>query len=181
MIGWLAAKCDDPNYGKLVVYKFSKDRLTKGPLQIFANINQDETLSKDITLWNQQGSKVIWGNLIVTPLSGNRLMYSMPLFIQADQARMPELRRVILATNDKLVYANTYEEALKKLVTSEGGAIAQPNRAGGTKQTTDQLIREAADHLNNYQLLTGKGQIGNAGKELEEAGRILNQLVQPKN
>src|ERR1051326_5753210 len=95
MIAWLAARCDQPNYGKLIVYEFPKDKLVFGPFQIEARINQDTEISRQLTLWNQMGSRVIRGHLIVIPI-GNSILYVSPLYLRAESGQLPELRRVIV-------------------------------------------------------------------------------------
>jgi uncharacterized membrane protein (UPF0182 family) len=122
MIAWMAARSDGPNYGKLQVFKYPKDRLVFGPLQIEARINQDPVISAQLTLWDQRGSRVIRGNLIVLPL-GDTTLYVKPLYLQAEQSRIPELRRVVLAAGGRLVMEPTLPEALARLA---GTAIAGP-------------------------------------------------------
>jgi uncharacterized membrane protein (UPF0182 family) len=103
LIGWIAGRCDDPNYGSAVVYDFPKTRLIDGPQQIEARIDQNAQLSGQLTLWNQQGSHVLRGSLLVIP-SGKALLYAEPIYLQAQQSPMPELRLVVLALQDKLAY-----------------------------------------------------------------------------
>ncbi len=104
MIAWLAAKSDPASYGEKVLYTFGKDSLIYGPKQIEARIDQDPIISSQLSLWNQQGSQVIRGNLLVIPL-GNSLLYVEPLYLQAATGRIPELKRVIIAVNDRVVMA----------------------------------------------------------------------------
>ena len=96
MIAWLAARCDPPDYGKLIVYEFPKDKLVYGPSQIEARINQNTEISQQISLWNQMGSRVIRGNLHVIPIE-NSLLYVSPLYLRAKTGQLPELKRVIAA------------------------------------------------------------------------------------
>ena len=114
MVAMIMARCDGDKYGKLMLFKFPKDRQVYGPLQIGIRINQDETISKDLTLWNQQGSQVRFGNLLAVPLSGYRIMYVQPIYIQASVGKMPELRRVVVVFGDQLAYGASFEEALGK-------------------------------------------------------------------
>ncbi|HSE34463.1 MAG TPA: UPF0182 family protein, partial [Pyrinomonadaceae bacterium] len=111
MIGWMAGRCDPENYGKLLVYNFPASRLIDGPLQIEARIDQDATLSGQFTLWNQQGSRVLRGHLLVIP-TGRSLLYVEPIYLQAQQSPMPELRLVVLATHEKLGYGPTFADAM---------------------------------------------------------------------
>ena len=114
MIAWLAARCDLPDYGKLIVYEFPKDKLVYGPFQIEARINQNTEISQQISLWNQMGSRVIRGNLLVVPIE-NSLLYVSPLYLRAESGQLPELKRVIAAYGDRLVMENTLPEALAAL------------------------------------------------------------------
>ena len=109
MVSMIMARCDGDKYGKLMLFKFPKDRQVYGPLQISIRINQDETISKDLTLWNQQGSQVRFGNLLAVPLSGYRIMYIQPIYIQASVGKMPELRRVVVVFGDQLAYGASFE------------------------------------------------------------------------
>ncbi len=104
MIAWLAAKSDPEEYGEKLLFTFGKDSLVYGPKQIEARIDQDPVISSQLSLWNQQGSQVIRGNLLVIPL-GNSLLYVEPLYLQAASGRIPELKRVIVAANDRVVMA----------------------------------------------------------------------------
>src|ERR1700689_2589354 len=111
LIGWIAGRSDDPHYGTAVVYDFPKTRLVDGPLQIEARIDQNAELSGQLSLWNQQGSHVRRGSLIVIPI-GHALLYAEGIYLQADRSPMPELRLVVLALQDRLVYGPTLEAAM---------------------------------------------------------------------
>lgn len=181
MVAWLGARCDAEHYGKLFLLKFPKDHLIYGPLQISIRANQDEIISKDLTLWNQQGSQVIFGNLLVIPLADFRIIYVQPLFLQASVGKMPEIKRVIVSFGEHLSYGSSFEEALSKLVS--GYAPAVPAPAGTTpaarpeQRDTKALVAEAARRLEAYQKLTGQGKFVEAGKEMEEVQRILRSIV----
>ena len=114
MIAWLAARCDPPDYGKLIVYEFPKDKLVFGPSQIEARINQNTEISQQISLWNQMGSRVIRGNLLVVPIE-NSLLYVSPLYLRAKTGQLPELKRVIAAYGDRVVMEDTLPAALAAL------------------------------------------------------------------
>lgn len=133
MIAWLAARSDPPHYGQLLLYEFSKDSLIYGPQQIEARIDQDPAVSSSLTLWNQQGSSVIRGNLLIIPL-GNAFLYVEPLFLQASQGQIPELKRVILATSTTLTMQSTFPAALDALFSGAPsvGATANANVAPTT-------------------------------------------------
>src|SRR5246127_3838216 len=114
MIAWLAARCDQPDYGKLIVYQFPKDKLVYGPFQIEALINQNTEISQQLSLWNQMGSRVIRGNLLVIPIE-NSILYVSPLYRGAEAGQLPELKRVIAAYGDRVVMDETLAGALAAL------------------------------------------------------------------
>ena len=111
LIGWIAGRSDGAHYGTSVVYNFPKTKLVDGPLQIEARIDQNAQLSGQLTLWNQQGSHVRRGTLLVIP-TGRALLYAEPIYLQAERSPMPELRLVVLALQDRLAYGPTFESAM---------------------------------------------------------------------
>ncbi|MCP4621102.1 MAG: UPF0182 family protein [Bradyrhizobium sp.] len=150
MIAWLAARCDAPDYGKLIVYEFPKDKLVYGPFQIEARINQNTEISQQLTLWNQMGSRVIRGaNLLAIPIE-NSILYVSPLYLRAEHGHLPELKRVIAAYGEHVVMRETLGEALSALFTEPG----EPRPASGA--TEDLTVggpaasqaREALDRYN---------------------------------
>jgi hypothetical protein len=192
MIGWMASRCDGDAYGSLLVYNFPKSRLIDGPLQIEARIDQNAQLSGQFTLWNQQGSHVLRGHLLVIPI-GRSLLYVEPVYLQAERSPMPELRLVVLATQDRLAYGNNFEEALSSLFGEAAkaptetkaaqpipkpGALPQPSptpeKVGAPN--VQQLINRAIQEFEEYQRLTSEGKLGEAGKKLEEHKRTLEEL-----
>jgi uncharacterized membrane protein (UPF0182 family) len=184
LIGWIAARCDGEYYGTSVVYDFPKTKLVDGPLQIEARIDQNAQLSGQLTLWNQQGSHVRRGSLLVIP-SGRALLYAEPIYLQAERSPMPELRLVVLALQDRLAYGPTFEAALSSLFggsTSSLNSNEAPRPAaetgGPARPATDLhgLITEAAKDLEGYQRLTAEGKLGEAGKQLDALKSVLNQL-----
>jgi len=114
MIAWLAAKCDFPDYGKMLFYELPKEKLIYGPNQISAMIDQSTLISQQLTLWDQKGSGVIRGKLIVIPIE-NSFLYVVPLYLKAEGTNFPQLKRVIVATGDKVVMEPTLDEALSSL------------------------------------------------------------------
>lgn len=122
MISWIAARSDGEHYGKLLVYEFPKQEIIYGPMQIEARINQDAEIAPQITLWDQRGARVLRGNLLIIPIKDS-LLYVEPLFLQAEQSRLPELRRVIVAHGDKIVMEPTLEASLQKLFGSDNGPL----------------------------------------------------------
>src|SRR5436309_11258258 len=146
MIAWLAARCDPPDYGKLIVYEFPKDELVFGPFQIEAQINQNTEISRQLTLWNQLGSRVIRGHLIVIPIE-NSILYVSPLYLRAESGQLPELKRVIVAYGDRVVMENTLSEALAALFKEFTPVAALPTRAGASPAgSADARAREALGH-----------------------------------
>jgi len=181
MIAWMAGRSDGDNYGKLLVYNFPSSRVIDGPLQIEARIDQDAQLAGQITLWNQQGSKVKRGNLIIMPI-GTGLLFVEPIFLQAVRSPMPELRLVVLATQERLVYAANFEAALTQLMGEPAKSVAvkegEPNKTAEPKTgpAPNDLIKLAAQTFADYQRLTAEGKLGEAGQKLDELKRILDQL-----
>jgi uncharacterized protein len=176
LIGLMAARCDGEHLGEIQVLMLSKQELIFGPMQIAARINQDQTISKDLTLWNQQGSQVLRGQTLVLPV-GNTFLYVDPIYIQATQAKMPQLKKVVLAMGNRLIYADTYDEALAQLaggipqpaqqnVTTAQAPTAAPS-AGAAGSVADARLQRIAEHLRKYQELTSQGRLAEAGKELE--------------
>ena len=117
LIGWMAARCDGDQLGKLIFYQLPKQQLMYGPMQIESRIDQDQNISKDLTLWNQQGSHVLRGNIIALPVTGG-FLYLESIYIQATEARMPQLKKVVLAMGDRLIYRDTFDQALADLTAS---------------------------------------------------------------
>jgi uncharacterized membrane protein (UPF0182 family) len=117
LIGWMAARCDGDRLGKLIYFELSKQQLMYGPMQIESRIDQDQNISKDLSLWNQQGSHVLRGNIIALPVSRG-FLYVESIYIQATEARMPQLKKVVLAMGDRLIYRDTFNEALAELTGS---------------------------------------------------------------
>lgn len=183
MVAWLAARCDGDHYGEIILYKFSKDELTNGPMQVGAIIQQDENFSRDMTLWNQQGSKVNLGNLLVLPLSNHRLIYFQPLYLQAENSPMPELKRVMVVFNGKLGYGTTFEDALNQIIESSWATTpispttsTKPAKATSATNDIRPEIHEAAQHFEAYRRLTAEGKYAEAGHELDALGRILGSF-----
>lgn len=187
LIGWIAGRSDGEHYGTAVVYNFPKTKLVDGPLQIEARIDQNAQLSGQLTLWNQQGSHVRRGALLVIP-TGKALLYAEPIYLQAERSPMPELRLVVLALQDRLAYGPTFESAMASLF---GGAIssltapsiaaapvAESQRKSGPPPPADlnALISEAAKDLADYQRLTAEGKLGEAGQKLEKLKSVLDKL-----
>ena len=211
MIAWLAARADEANYGKLLLYKFPKDRLVYGPFQVEGRIDQDPSISAQFTLWNQAGSSIIRGNLLVIPL-GTSNLYVEPIFLQANSGTqanaaaqggsgaIPELKRVIVSTGNRLVMEPTLEEALLRLfgpgsavqtglpsATAPGagpdtrtGAAPAPATGPAPPPEVAALVRSANDHFARAQEALRNGDFARYGEEqraLESDLRRLNELT----
>jgi hypothetical protein len=148
MIAWLAARCDPPNYGQLIVYEFPKDKLVYGPFQIEARINQNTDISQQLSLWNQMGSRVIRGNILVIPIESS-ILYVSPLYLRAEQGQLPELKRVIAAYGDQVVMKDTLDAALSALFSEAGAGTATTSAATGTPSgsVTADATRKALDRI----------------------------------
>jgi len=196
LIGWIAGRSDAAAYGTALVYDFPKSRLVDGPLQVEARIDQNPELSSKLSLWNQQGSHVRRGGLLVMPI-GRALFYAEPIYLQAERSPMPQLRLVVLGLQDRLGYGQTFDEALANLL-SEQAAINHPLEMPGGAQapvagaqtepggaqplaprSPDALIDQAVKDLADYQRLTAEGKLGEAGQKLESLKRALEQLRPP--
>ena len=194
LIGWIAGRSDGANYGTSIVYDFPKTKLVDGPLQIEARIDQNAQLSGQLTLWNQQGSHVRRGTLLVIPC-GRALLYAEPIYLQAERSPMPELRLVVLALQDRLAYGPTFESAMRALFGGEASSLsggagnaeqgassgqsnAAPSSAIAPQPAEDlnSLITGAAKDLADYQRLTAEGKLGEAGQKLEQLKRKLDEL-----
>ncbi len=176
MIAWMAASSNPDRYGKLEVFKLSKQELTYGPMQIEARINQDTDISQLFTLWGQQGSQVIRGNMIVIPIE-HSFLYIEPVYLKASAGgALPQLKRVVVAYEDKLTMQETLDKALQVLFSSsfgeeEGGKGEGGNDATGTLQerfaAASRLYAEAQEALQ-------KGDFVTYAQKVEEMGRILS-------
>jgi uncharacterized membrane protein (UPF0182 family) len=203
LIAWMAARSDGEHYGELVIYRFPKQELIFGPLQIEGRIDQNPEISSQITLWDQGGSEVIRGNLLVLPI-GNSLLYVEPLYLRAEQGQIPELKRVILASGDQIVMRETLAEALLALfeggdlglpvaetpATTEGEEPAQepaqetPAPAATTLATQPlsddigQLALTASNHYEAAQEALRNGDWTTYGEELDKMKAALDKLVE---
>ncbi len=190
LIGVMYARCDGEHLGEVQFAQLSKQNIIYGPMQIDARISQDQNISKDLTLWNQQGSQVLRGQTLVLPINDS-FLYVEPIYIQASQASMPQLKKVALAMGNRLAYADTYEQALALLINELGGnpgglgetQAAEPSSTASTSGVAPQLpvssqalttLGQIRDHLQRYRELSSQGKWSDAGKELD----VIQQLVQ---
>ena len=178
MIAWMAARCDAPNYGKLLIYNFPKQKLVYGPQQIDSRINQDTEISKQLTLWNQGGSKVIRGSLLVIPIESS-LIYVQPLYLEATGGGLPELKRVIVAYGNNIAMEETLEQSLGRIF---GGGVRQTAMETGQPsggQGLRTLIRQAQERFERAQSHLKRGDwtgYGQAMKEVESLIRKMSEI-----
>ncbi len=181
LIGLMMARCDGEHLGEKVVLLLSKQEIILGPMQIEARINQDQNISKDLTLWNQQGSQVLRGQMLALPI-GHTFLYVEPIYIQASQAKMPQLKKVALAMGNNLVYADTYQQALAQLAgvnlpptaAEQAAQTAATPTTPSTAAAPDARITEIRRHLDRYRELVSQGKLAEAGKELEAIQALVS-------
>lgn len=179
MIAWLSARNEPDQLGKLVVYNFPKQSQIDGPEQIYARIQQDPVISPELTLWNQQGSRVVLGNMLVIPVADS-LLYVQPLYLQANKSQIPELQRVIVADKEGIAMRPTLGEALAALTGIKVTAKPAPNAlpATATPVTPAQLTlaRSAMDHYSKAQIALKAGDWATYGAEQEALRKDLEEL-----
>jgi uncharacterized protein len=178
MIAWLAARCDPPDYGKLIVYEFPKEKLVYGPFQIEALINQNTKISQQISLWNQMGSRVIRGSMLVVPIE-NSILYVSPLYLRAETGQLPELKRVIAAYGDRVVMEETLPAALAALFEETAPVIPPPRPAEASLGPADQRAAEALRHYDQALARLKAGDWAGFGAELDALRPLLEQLGGP--
>ena len=188
LAAWMVARSDGEHYGKLAVFQFPKQKVVYGPRQVVARINQDETISPQITLWNQQGSQVIQGTLLVIPI-GETLIYIRPLYLRAAGGRIPELKRVIVAHQNQITMAETLEAALERLFPSGRGEPSReappPAGAEPTAGTAPppaaavemaELARRAGEHYQRAIKAQREGNWALYGEEIQRLGELLQAM-----
>jgi uncharacterized membrane protein (UPF0182 family) len=176
MIAWLAARCDLPEYGKLIVYEFPKEKLVYGPFQIEARINQNTEISQQISLWNQMGSRVIRGILLVVPIE-NSILYVSPLYLRAQSGQLPELKRVIAAYGDRVVMEETLPAALAALFKETAPPAGLPAPAGPSAAgPANSQARDALVHYDRAIDRLKAGDWAGFGAELDAMRPLLQEL-----
>lgn len=205
MIAWLAARMDGDNYGRLLAYRFPKDELVYGPMQIEARIDQHPEIAQLLTLWAQRGSSVIRGNMLVLPIERS-LLYLKPIYLQAETGELPELVRVIAAFGDDIAMHPTLEEALRAVIVGGAAVDATPPDAvdqlrpepsqgdvGGTEQIgelpavplppfaqTGEMAELAAEALSLYEQARQRLQDGDwagFGAAIDQLEMVLRRLA----
>lgn len=189
MVAWLSVKSDGEEYGKQLVYRFPKDKLVYGPEQISARVNQNPAISSQLTLLNQRGSRIVFGNLLVIPVEKS-LLYVQPLYLLAEQSQIPQLKFVIVATGSSLSMQPTLGEALVQLFTgfgtpttstaptTPGTTTTSPPSTAAPNPAVAALAKEANDHYNRAQDALKTADWATYGKEMQALQQVLNQLIQ---
>jgi len=181
MIAWMAARCDEPNYGKLVVYNFPKQKLVYGPSQIVSRVNQDARISQQLTLWDRSGSRVLRGSLLVIPVE-NSILYIQPLYLASSQeGSLPELKRIIVAYGNNIAMEETLELSLGRIfgIAATASASAAPATAlpqQPTGQSLQALIERANTHYERAQNALKQGNWQGYGEEIKQLEKTLLQM-----
>ena len=180
MSAWMAAHCDAPHYGKLIIYNFPKHRIVYGPRQIVARINQDPVISGQLSLWNQRGSQVITGSLLAIPIDKS-ILYVQSLYLAAEKGQLPELKRIILAYGNTIVMEQNLETALQRIfggeLIREKAATQESGQALQTvEKTGQQFAAEALAHYRRAQEFLRRGNWAGYGEELRKLEDILNVM-----
>jgi len=178
-IGWLAARSDEDNYGKLIAYLFPKERLVYGPSQIENRIQQDTVITEQLALWGRGGSRVIRGNLLLIPL-GRSNLYVEPVFLQAEAGGLPELKRVIVAAGDQIAMEPTLEESIVAIFGVEAPPELPPLPEPGEPiaAVIANLVEEAQEHYDRAQEYLQSGDWAGYGEELDALRAVLDKLAE---
>ncbi len=181
LAAWMVARNDGAEYGRLRVYRLSRQTLIFGPTQIENRINQNTEISQQVSLWDQHGSQVIWGDLLVIPI-GTSLLYVQPLYLRAAGGKIPELKRVVVAYQNEVAMAETLDGALAELFGGSAGqrSEAVPAAAAGTGETPGEaqraLIAEARQHYDNAMAAQRAGDWARYGDEIKRLGEVLTRI-----
>jgi uncharacterized membrane protein (UPF0182 family) len=173
LIGWIAGMCDGDNYGRFLAYNFPKERRVLGPQQVETKIDQDPFLSGQLTLWDQRGSKVIRGNVLAIPIE-DTLLYVEPIYLRAETAAYPELRLVVVMHGDSMSYAETFDEALGRLLAKESAA---PAAALPGESSLEELGRQTKEAFDAYLKALGEQRFDDSAKQLERLRDLLKRLA----
>lgn len=183
---WMVARSDGEHYGKLVVYRFPKQKLVYGPRQIVARVNQDAEIARQISLWDQRGSQVIQGNLLIIPIE-EALLYIRPLYLRAQNGKIPELKRVIVAYENRIAMEETLEASIARIFE---GQFSLPDRAGGADGESAAprppssalgLVEEAGDAYSRAVAAQRQGDWAKYGEELRRLGAALEELKRTRD
>jgi uncharacterized protein len=174
MIAWLAGRCDVPDYGRMIAFELPKERLIYGPLQIEAMVDQDDVISQQLSLWDQRGSRVIRGNLLVIPLD-HSFLYVEPVYLIAEETNIPQLRRVIVVYGKRVVMEPTLEGALRSVFGAAPSGIAAAARPEGTPGVRGPAVSEARRLFEQVEDALRKGAWERFGRALENLGKYLRK------
>jgi len=180
MITWLAARSDGDKYGKLIAYNFPKDKLIYGPRQIEARIDQDPTISSQLTLWGQKGSQVIRGNLLVIPIEQS-ILYVEPIYLKAERGQLPELKRVVVASGDLITMEPTLAQSLNAIYAGLPAEELPTAVSPATPETPTglaELAKLAQEHYVKAQDYLKEGDWAGWGEELQKREEVLSQLLE---
>ncbi|MFA6271528.1 MAG: UPF0182 family protein [Patescibacteria group bacterium] len=180
LAAWMVARNDNENYGKIVVYRFPKQKLVYGPNQIINRINQDPEISRQISLWDQRGSEVISGNLLVIPIEES-LIYVQPIYLRAEGGKIPELKRVIVAHENRISMEETLEQALNKIFADTEQTIDQENETNNEAPVVvpnNQLLNQASELYNAAIDAQKAGDWTTYGSKIDELGGVINKLLE---
>jgi uncharacterized protein len=184
MSAWMAVRCDAPNYGKVTIFKFPKQKLVYGPRQIEARMDQDTEISKQLSLWNQRGSQVIRGSLLAIPIEKS-ILYIQSLYLAAEKGQLPELKRVIVANGNTIAMEENLDLSLQRIFGErlsrgrEASAAAAPE--GAAREKTDrQMAIEALSHYRKSQEYLRAGNWGGYGEELKKMDEMLKNIEKKK-
>ncbi len=173
LAAWMVARNDGDFYGQLVVYRFPKQKLVYGPMQITNRINQDADISRQISLWDQRGSEVIRGNLLVIPIE-EALIYIQPIYLRAEGGKIPELKRVIVAYENRIAMEETLDSALASVF---GGRVTQDKETARVvtrePETGQNVFQQARDHYNRALEAQRRGDWALYGEEIRKLGELL--------
>jgi uncharacterized membrane protein (UPF0182 family) len=182
MIAWLCARSDGENYGKMLVYKFPKQELTYGPMQVSARMDQDPNISQQLTLWNQQGSSVTRGNLLVIPIRQD-VLYVQPVYLQATSGKLPELKRVIVSYGNRIAMEPSLDASLRVVFGAKAATDDDSGEDTGMSDIAERvedvgsLSKRALEQYNKAQKLLREGNWSQYGNELDALKRTLEKLV----
>jgi uncharacterized membrane protein (UPF0182 family) len=196
LAAWMVARNDGADYGKLAVYQFPRQSLVFGPNQIANRINQDTEVARQISLWDQRGSEVLRGELLVIPIEGS-LLYVQPLYLRAEGGRIPELKRVVVAQEGDVAMGETLDAALRVLFGKAGASatetVAEESTAGGrpiaadsaadrgATGTTAELARQANEHYERARAAQRSDDWATYGAEMRRLGDVLRQLARARD
>jgi hypothetical protein len=167
MVAWMAARCDYPGYGELIVYKLPKERLSPGPIQVEAMIDQDPLISEQLTLWDQRGSSVLRGNMLVIPM-GDAFIYVEPVYLIADGTSIPQLKRIIVSDGARMAMEPTLREAMQVVFEGRSSTPAVARQGARVRQFP------ARDTLERAEEAMRRGNWDDFGRAMQQLKELLS-------